>query len=95
MDINGNNKYIKGDIYMPKIKTRTKRNIERSIGLPLSQIVDLSIDEEISFIEKKSGKKLVFTKSNDSRRISRGNVLLALGRIMTMSEVNKKLDKIK
>lgn len=80
---------------MQKIKSRTKRNIEHSIGLPMSKITNMSIEEEIEYIEKKSGKKVVFQKTKDSRKMSRGNVLLSLGRIMTINDVNKKLDKIK
>lgn len=82
-------------IYMPTIKDRTRKNIERSVGLSLSEITSLSLDDEIKFVERKTGKKVVFSKEADSRKMIRGNALLALGRIMTMREVDRKLDKIK
>lgn len=44
-----------------KISERTKKNIEKNIGLSFEEIVNLDLDDEIEYVEKKTGKKLSFS----------------------------------
>lgn len=80
---------------MPKISERTKKNLERSIGLSYEEIVNLSYDEEIKYIQDKNGKPITFSTTVDNRKRSRGNPLLALNRIRTIEYIDKRISKIK
>lgn len=80
---------------MITLKKETKENLRKLLGLRLSELDKYSVPEEIAYLEQQSGKKISFSKARDSRKIGRGNPLLARRRIRTMDEVNKRLDKMK
>ena len=80
---------------MITLKKETKENLRNLLGLRLSELDKYSVPEEIAYLEQQSGKKISFSKARDSRKIGRGNPLLARRRIRTMDEVNKRLDKMK
>jgi len=69
-----------------------QKALEEGIGLPLSKVDEMSLSEEIAYVEKKTGKPLTFPQILDTRRIGRGNPLLARGKFTTMEEVNAKID---
>jgi hypothetical protein len=79
---------------MMMIGEEAKRILEKSIGLPLNQVSDLSINEEIALVKAKTGGKLQFTKNHDPRKIGRGNPLLARNKITTIEEINTKINAL-
>jgi len=74
------------------ISEEAKKVLENSLGLPYEQLCGLDIHEEIAFVEAKKGKRPKFI--HDPKKIGRGNPLLALGKITTMEEINKKIDAL-
>jgi hypothetical protein len=79
-------------IEMAIISEKAKKVLENSLGLPYEQLCGLDIHEEIALVVAKTGKSPQFI--HDPRKIGRGNVLLALGKITTMEEINKKIDAL-
>jgi len=77
------------------IGKEAQRVLERDIGLTLSQIDALSLSEEIAYVQAKTGKPLTFPEILDTRKIGRGNPLLARGKVTTMEEVNAKIDAMR
>ena len=73
------------------ISKEAKIILEKNIGLSLSQIYDLNVSDEIDLVKAKTGKTISFTKNLDSRKIGRGNPLLARRKITTMEEINEKI----
>ncbi len=55
----------------------------------------MDYDDEISYIQKKNNRKLVFSNKVDHRKVGRGNPLLSRRRIKTMDKVNAGLSRIK
>ena len=55
----------------------------------------MDCDEEISYIQKRNNRKLIFSGKVDKRKIGRGNPLLSRRRIKTMDKVNEGLARIK
>ena len=79
---------------MVVLSNRTKKALEKSIGLSFEEIVNLDFDEEVKHVETKTGKPLRFSKKYDSRKLSWCNPLLSRKRIRTMEDVNKKIDSL-
>ena len=71
---------------------KMKETLEKDIGLPLSKIYEMDVDEEIAYVEEKTGKKLKFQKRINPRIVGRGNPLLARNKIVTIEEINSKID---
>ena len=77
------------------LKSETKQNIREIVGYDIFE-EDLDFDEEISLIEQKIGKAIEFPNEvSNSKRIGRGNPLLARNKIKTMEDVDRSLAKIK
>jgi len=76
------------------ITEEAKKTLEMNIGLSLSQMYDLNVSDEIDFIRAKTGKNISFTKKLDSRKIGRGNPLLARRKITTIEEINTKIGNL-
>jgi len=74
------------------ISEETRKTLEKNIGLPYKQLCGLNIREEIALVREKTGKSPSFF--HDPRKISRGNPLLAQGKITTMEEINTKIDAL-
>ena len=77
---------------MAMISDEAKKVLENSLGLPYEQLCGMDIHEEIALVVAKTGKRPKFV--HDPRKINRGNPLLALGKITTMEEINKKIDAL-
>jgi len=77
---------------MAMISEEAKKALENSLGLPYEQLCGMDIHKEIAFVTAKTGRSPHFI--HDSRKISRGNPLLSLGKIITMEEINKKIDAL-
>lgn len=84
-------KLNKEGIFMPKISERTKSNISKNLGTSFERIVNFELDDEIAYVESKTGKKIVFSKNT---RLGRGNPHLATGRIKTIEEVDREIKRI-
>jgi hypothetical protein len=76
------------------IGLQTKTVLAKNLGLSFDEIIKLSHTDEIKFVEARIGKPLDFSHKQDSRKLGRGNPLLARKRIKTMSEINKRLDSL-
>ncbi|MBR2175998.1 MAG: hypothetical protein IJ861_03505 [Clostridia bacterium] len=73
----------------------TIRRMEIDSGFSFTEMLSLSPYAERKVIEKKTGKKLIFSKLRDFRKLGRGNPLIARREIATMEEVDKELSGIK
>ena len=80
---------------MIALKSETKTNLENLLGLKLNQLDDLGVREEIAYIEKNLPRNIFFSKRKDTRKIGRGNPLLARKRMRTMKYVESRLDNLK
>lgn len=77
------------------LNAETEASLERILGKPLKDISAMDFEEEIHFVEEKTKKPLIFSKTADSRMSGRGNPLLVRRRIMTMQDVDKKMSELK
>ena len=77
-----------------ELSEETKAVLEKDIGLPYGQIVELSSSEADAYVEGSIGKKLSFSKKFDPRKIVPNNPLLSCRRLRTMEEVDAGLDAI-
>ena len=68
-----------------------KKNISQVVGVDYSAIIDYDPLEEMSLI----GRPVLFSKKRDLKKIGRGNPLLVRHKIRTMSDIDKKLSRIK
>lgn len=46
------------DNFMPKISERTKESLSKNLGISYERIIAFELDEEIAFVESKTGKKI-------------------------------------
>lgn len=73
------------------LRDDTKRILEKALGITIKELAAMSCDEENLFVEKKIGKKPIFSKTIDHRISTRGNHLLLQKRITTMEEIDTKI----
>lgn len=73
------------------ISKDTQKNISQVVGAEFSAIIDYEPLEEMSLI----CRPVFFSKMRDLKKIGRGNPLLAHHKIRTMSDIDKKLSRIK
>ena len=74
---------------------KTEQLLEKRLGKNIKEIRNMSLEDEIAFIEKRTGKRLMFSKKVDKRMMSRGNPLLAQGKIPTKRDEEKWFKKLK
>lgn len=77
------------------LTAETQMLLEKRIGRSMDELRSMDLDAEISFVEKRTGKKLRFASIVDKRRMSRGNFLLTHGRIKTKEQEDKWFRKLK
>lgn len=65
------------------------------LGKQYEDIVNMDSDDEISYIQKKNNRKLIFSDLVDKRKVGRGNPLLSRRRVKTIDKVNKGLSRIR
>jgi len=70
-------------------------SISRITGLSADEMLKMDIYHEFDYIQKRIGKKLTFSKKRDSRKLGRGNPLIARRRFRTIEDVDKRMEKIK
>lgn len=73
----------------------TQLALEKVIGKSIAELTAMDMDEEIRFVEKKTGKPLKFSKTADSRMRGRGNPHIIRRRFCTMDDVDKKISELK
>lgn len=71
------------------LSDKTKKSLERSIGLSYEKIIKMDVDEEIAYVEKKIGKKLEYPRDKELIRST-----FYCNGIRTMDEVNEGIDNI-
>lgn len=77
------------------LNQRTRDTLERIIGKSADDLKKMDLIEEKSFVEKKTGKNLIFSKKMDSRMTGRGNPLIIRRRISTMSDIDQMIARMK
>lgn len=77
------------------LNIETKASLECILGRPLEEISAMDLDEEVRFVEERTKKPLIFSKTADPRMNGRGNPLLVRRKIMTMQDVDKKMSELK
>ena len=78
-----------------KLRESTKKNIERNIGMPISELSKMSASEWDRHLEKKLNvKEIKMASPKDPRLTSRGSVLLSLGRLIDTSVIDSILAKL-
>lgn len=73
----------------------TKRILEQSMGVSISELSEMDFEKEKAFVEKKIGRKLTFSKNQHPKMTGRGNPLIVRHRICTMEEIDKKIKELK
>lgn len=73
------------------LRSDTKQILEKALGKTVRQLAYMTVDEEREFVEKKIGRKPIFSDKVDHRKVARGSHQLAQKRIMTMESVNDKI----
>lgn len=63
------------------LNDKSKKILERTIGLPYEKIINMDVHNEISYVEQKNGKKLNYRK----------DAMVNFLPIKTMDEVDNKL----
>ncbi len=76
-----------------QLNEKTKKSIEKSVGLTIEEIQAMSVDELTKSIEAKIGKKLSFV--TEFKGFFTRDVYSYLNRLITREEVNQRLSKIK
>ena len=74
---------------------KTEQLLEKRLGKNIKEIRNMSLEDEIAFIEKRTGKRVMCSKKVDKRMMSRGNPLLAQGKITTKRDEEKWFKKLK
>ena len=73
-------------------------SIKSITGLSLEEMKKMDIYHEIEYVQyvqKKTGKKLVFSSQPDARKKGRGSPLIARHRFRTIEEVDRRMSKLK
>lgn len=70
-------------------------SIKSITGLSLEEMKKMDIYHEIEYVQKKAGKKLVFSSQPDARKKGRGDLLIARHRFRTIEEVDRRMSKLK
>ena len=79
---------------MYELSSETKQAISKTVGLPWDTLVNMTIEEEIEYIEKKNGKKLGFAMRPYPNRRSTGNPLIDRYRFFTKEDEEKWFKKL-
>ena len=89
------NNYLKkkGVRKMNAISSTTQSNIERTIGLTLDKLNEMTFDQQQEWVEQKTNRKILFSKEKKRGIVGRGNPLLARKKIRTIEDIDKKSKK--
>lgn len=73
----------------------TKRILEEDMEVTIDEISAMDFEDEKTFVEKKIGRKLTFSKKTHPKMTGRGNPLIVRHRICTMEEIDQKIRELK
>jgi hypothetical protein len=76
------------------LSKQVKSNIEKSTGLSVKEISEMSAEKVDAHIEKRLGKKLIISLPDDIHLMGRGSVYIALRRLISSKKTNEKLAQI-
>ena len=79
---------------MYELSPETKQAISKTVGLPWDTLVNMTVEEEIAYIEKKNGKKLGCVMRPYPNRRSTGNPLIDRYRFFTKEDEEKWFKKL-
>jgi len=71
------------------LRAETCKNVRKTTGLTVEQIISMSAEEVDDFISAKSGRKIEVKALLDSRLQGRGSVLL--GRLIRREDIERRL----
>lgn len=74
---------------MYTLSDRTKKNIERVLGIDIGDLLGMSINEEMEWIQK-NHERPIFSKVRRKMVLGRGNPLLSRRKIRTMDDLDNK-----
>ena len=74
------------------LRTSTRSVLEKSLGMTVAELARMDYDQEMTFVKSKSGKKPVFSKTVDHRIEARGNHTITTKKIMTMEDVDRRIE---
>ena len=74
---------------MYQIRNTSQKILEKMLGMNYQEIMDMDYEEEISYIQKKNCKRLIFPNQTNHRTSRHENYLLSRGRIKTIDQVEK------
>lgn len=74
------------------LRTSTRSVLEKSLGMTVAELARMDYDQEMTFVKSKSGKKPVFSKTVDHRIAARGNHTITTKKIMTMEDVDRRIE---
>lgn len=77
--------------YCEMLTERVKKCLERDSGFTYDELITMSPQAEKKLVEQKTGKKLLFPKKSDLRKVGRGNPLIIRHKIRTMEDINERL----
>lgn len=79
---------------MYELSPKTKQAISKTVGLPWETLINMTVEEEIEYIEKKNGKKLGFAMRPYPNIRSTGNPLIDRYRFFTKEDEEKWFKKL-
>lgn len=79
---------------MYELSLETKQAISKTVGLPWETLINMTIEEEIDYIEKKNGKKLGVAMRPYPNIRSTGNPLINRYRFFTKEDEEKWFKKL-
>ena len=80
---------------MYELSHETKQAIFKTVGLPWDTLINMTVEEEIAYIEKKNGKKLGFAMRPYPNIRTTGNPLLNRYRFTRQEDEEKWFKKLK
>ena len=93
-DITITKEYIDNRRYFMKIGAVARARLEKNIGLTMEEVRAMSIEEQLSYIERKTGAPMSFVSVDNPTKRARGNVALGRNRFRTIEQVNCHIDAL-
>jgi hypothetical protein len=76
------------------LKEETKKNIEQMVGKSIEEMQQMTLGEEIAYVENRTTTKLQYPQNLDWRFESTGDPLISMGRYRTIEDVDRRLDSM-
>ena len=81
---------------MFKLNDRTKQQITKTTGIPFEKLIEMDSDEISAYVKQKHDGEMRITQSVPIASLGSGDdsVTIDSGRITTMEEIDKQIDKL-